>query len=88
MQELSVAYAKQHFSEIMARVAYSGESFLVKRRGKPMVAIVSPGQLRGAKGEANPWLALREIGLSTPALGLKLAQVHAERKKQKDRWAV
>ena len=43
--KLSVADAKKHLSEIMSRVAYNNERFLIERRGKPMAALVSAEDL-------------------------------------------
>ena len=42
---MSVADAKKHLSELMSRVAYNKERFLIERRGKPMAALVSAGDL-------------------------------------------
>ncbi len=38
---LSVGEAKKRFSEIMGRVAYGGERFIIERRGTPAVALIS-----------------------------------------------
>jgi len=42
---LSVAEAKRRFSELIERVG-RGERFLVTRRGKPVLALVSPDEAR------------------------------------------
>ncbi len=42
---LSVAEAKRRLSELMSRVAYRGERFLIRRRGRPMAALVSAEDL-------------------------------------------
>ena len=42
---LGVGDAKRRFSEIMSRVAYKKERFLVQRRGRPMAALVSAEDL-------------------------------------------
>lgn len=49
---LSVADAKKHLSELMSRVAYNQERFLIERRGKPMAALVSVEDL--ARLEQQP----------------------------------
>ena len=49
---MSVADAKKHFSELMSRVAYNNERFLIQRRGKPMAALVSAEDL--ARLEREP----------------------------------
>lgn len=40
---IGVGQAKERFSELMSRVAYRGERFVITRRGKPMAALVSAG---------------------------------------------
>ena len=42
---IGVGEAKKRFSEIMSRVVYGGERFIVSRRGKPMVALVPADDL-------------------------------------------
>ena len=37
---IGVAEAKNQFSEILAKAAFAGQRFIVKRRGKPMAAII------------------------------------------------
>ena len=49
---MSVADAKKHLSELMSRVAYNKERFLIERRGKPMAALVSAEDL--ARLEQEP----------------------------------
>ena len=36
----SVAEAKKHFSDLLGRVAYAGESILISKRGKPLAMLV------------------------------------------------
>ena len=38
---LSVADAKKRLSELMSRVTYNRDRFIIERRGKPMAALVS-----------------------------------------------
>ncbi len=40
MTSLNVAEAKKHFSDLLSRVAYRGETVLITRRGKPMAKLV------------------------------------------------
>src|SRR3990172_7785437 len=66
---LGVGEAKKRFSELMSRVTYGRERFLIRRRGKPMAALVSaddlarleqePASPRGALALVGAW---REIG--------------------------
>ncbi len=46
MEVLSVAEAREQFSDLMAQVAYSGQRVLVERRGKPMMAWISIDDLQ------------------------------------------
>ena len=48
---LGVGEAKKRFSELMSRVAYRRERFLIKRRGRPMVALVSAEDLEHLEHE-------------------------------------
>lgn len=52
-KKLSVADAKKHLSEIMSRVAYNNERFLIERRGKPMAALVSAQDLARLEQESK-----------------------------------
>lgn len=44
-ERVSVAEAKRRFSELMSRVAYSGERFLIERKGKATAALVKADDL-------------------------------------------
>ena len=44
-ETISVTDAKNRLSELMRRVSYNRERFLVQRRGKPMAALVSAEDL-------------------------------------------
>jgi prevent-host-death family protein len=55
----NVAEAKKHLSDLLARVAYRGETILITRRGKPMARLVpvqpsAPGP--HPLGEVEGWL--------------------------------
>ena len=43
---VTVVEAKKHFSDLMARVAYTGERLVVERHGKPMIAWISYEELQ------------------------------------------
>ncbi len=49
---VGVGEAKRRLSELMSRVVYRGERFVIERRGKPMVALVSAEDL--ARLEQEP----------------------------------
>lgn len=46
MATLTVAEAKNRFSEVLRRAEYGGERVVVERHGKPVAAIVSTDDLR------------------------------------------
>jgi len=48
---IGVGDAKKRFSELMGRAAYRGERFLIKRRGRPMAALVSAEDLERLEQE-------------------------------------
>ena len=43
---LSVAEAKSRFSEYISKVAYAGQRYVITKRGKPLVALVSVEDLK------------------------------------------
>ena len=57
-KNLSVADAKKHLSELMSRVAYNQERFLIERHGKPMAALVSAEDLARLEQEPKAGLGL------------------------------
>ncbi len=62
MQNISVADARQHLSEILGQVAYGGEAFLITKKGRPMarlVPVIQPKPSRkktSPRGENKVWL--------------------------------
>ncbi|MBI5026641.1 MAG: type II toxin-antitoxin system Phd/YefM family antitoxin [Nitrospirae bacterium] len=46
---VSVAEAKKRFSELMGQVLYQKERFIIERKGKPTVALVSIEDLKRLK---------------------------------------
>ena len=48
---LGVGEAMKRFSELMSRVAYKRERFLIERSGRPMVALVSAEDLERLEHE-------------------------------------
>lgn len=50
-ERIGASEAKAHFSELLARAGYSGERFLVERRGKPLAALVGAEDLKRLEGE-------------------------------------
>ena len=45
-RSLSVVEVRNDLADIMAQVAYAGVRFMVERKGRPMMALVSPDDLR------------------------------------------
>jgi len=56
--QVSVAEAKLHFADLLGRVAYGKEHVTITRRGRPMVVLVPPEEVRrgGHLAEAKGWL--------------------------------
>ncbi len=62
MLNISVAEARQHLSEILGKVAYGGEAFLITKKGRPMASLVpvnqtqSPDKKPKTLGDIKGWL--------------------------------
>lgn len=70
-EKVRVTEAKAHLSELMARVGYGGERFVIERRGRPLAALVGVEDLeRLEKGDSTS----RPVG----AIGLVRAWGEAE----------
>ena len=70
MPKVSVAAAKSHLSELIAKSAYSKEKFIITRRNKPIAALVSIEDLRvieqaeqrkGLASLAGKWKGFDEV---------------------------
>lgn len=70
MSEVSVAQAKSHLSELIARSAHGRERFVITRRNKPVAALVSLDDLRrieqqeerqGLAAIAGKWEGFEEV---------------------------
>ncbi len=70
MPKVTVAEAKSHFSELIAKSAYKRERFIITRRNKPVAALVSLDDLRiieqheercGLASIAGKWRGFEEI---------------------------
>ena len=53
-KRISVAQAKAKLSELLARVAYGDEQYVIERRGKPVAALVSVEDLERLDGQRSP----------------------------------
>lgn len=62
MQNVSVADTRQHLAEILGKVAYGGEAFLITKKGRPMARLmpVTPAKVSDKKpktlGDIEGWL--------------------------------
>src|SRR6266705_1142756 len=63
MQNVSVAETRQHLAEILGKVAYGGEAFLITKKGRPMARLLpvskpkSPDKKPKTLGTMRGWLA-------------------------------
>ena len=73
MQTVSVAKAKSHLSELLAKSAYNNEKFIITRRNKPIAALVSLRDLQlieqhqernGLAAAAGKWQGFEEVAQS------------------------
>lgn len=78
MTDISVAEAKSHLSEYIARSGHGRERFVISRRGKPVAALVSVEDLRiieqheeqqGLAAIAGAWPDFNEVEAGLGDLG-------------------
>ena len=55
-QSMSVAEAKKHLSELLGRVAFGKEEFVITKRGKPMARLVPTEENVKHLADAKGWL--------------------------------
>jgi prevent-host-death family protein len=55
-QSMSVAEAKKHLSELLGRVAFGKEEFVITKRGKPMARLVPAEENVKHLAQAKGWL--------------------------------
>ena len=90
MLNISIAEAKSKFSEIIARTIYAGERFIVRRRGKPVAAIVGIDdlkkiQLTNSSEDTGTLLAAAEAWADFKDLDRVIEDIYRSRRKSKDR---
>jgi prevent-host-death family protein len=85
-RKVRVTEAKAHLSELMARVGYGGERFVIERRGRPLAALVGVEDLeRLEKGDSTSRLlgAIALVGAwgeaEEPEVDAVLEEIYAER---------
>ncbi|MEA2109400.1 MAG: type II toxin-antitoxin system Phd/YefM family antitoxin [Pseudomonadota bacterium] len=73
MPTVSVANAKSHLSELIAKSSYAHERFIITRRNKPVAALVSLNDLKlieqyeerqGLASIAGKWRGFEEVSES------------------------
>lgn len=87
-ETMNVADAKRRLSELMSRVAYNQERFLVQRRGKPMAALVSAEDLALLELQPTPTRGLlAAVGACADFDGFDfmIENIYAQRKSAEDR---
>jgi prevent-host-death family protein len=85
---LGVGEAKKRLSELMSRVVYRGERFLIRRRGRPMVALVSADDLARLEQEpAAPRGLLAAVGAwaDFEELDEVVREIYEQRERARDR---
>lgn len=84
MPRISVAEAKSHLSEIIAKSAHSHERFVITRRDKPVAALVSIEDLKiieqhqerqGLAAAASSWPDFAEAASAAEELNAQAEQV-------------
>jgi prevent-host-death family protein len=85
-RKVGVTEAKAHLSELMARVGYGGERFVIERRGRPLAALVGVEDLKLLeKGDSTSRLpgAIALVGAwgeaEEPEVDAVLEEIYAER---------
>ena len=87
-ETINVADAKKHLSELMSRVAYNQERFLVQRRGKPMAALVSVEDLALLEQQKVPTrglLAAAGACAEFDGFDLMIENIYAQRQRAEHR---
>ena len=91
-EKVRVTEAKAHLSELMARVGYGGERFVIERRGRPLAALVGVEDLeRLEKGDSTsrPVGAIGLVGAWGEAeeqeVDAVLEEIYAERERDTGR---
>ncbi len=90
LKDVSIAEAKSKFSEIIARTIYAGERFIVRRRGKPVAAIVGINdfkkiQLTNSSEDTGTLLAAAEAWADFKDLDRVIEDIYRSRRKSTDR---
>ena len=55
-EEVSIAKAKTHFSELINKVVYGHEEVIITKRGKPVAVISTPAEKGKGLASVRGWL--------------------------------
>ena len=83
-EELGVAEAKARFSELIERVS-QGERFVVSRRGRPVLALVDPGEAKPRSVRPSGLLAVAGALEDWEDLPAVVEDIYAQRRRARDR---
>jgi len=89
-EPISVGDVKRHFSEVLSRVQFRRQRYVVERRGKPVAAVVSVDDLERLEPEKpspKGFLALVGAWADYPDMDAFVSEVYASRRRAKDRPA-
>jgi prevent-host-death family protein len=89
-ENMGVAEIKKNFSEVMSRISQSGEQFIIKKKGKPMAAMVGIKDLElidtfAKKGKKKGLLAAIGAWEDFEGLDNVIKDIYKKRKRSKDR---
>lgn len=90
LRDISIAEAKSKFSEVIARTMYAGERFILRRRGKPVAAIVGIDdfkkiQLTDSSEDTGTLLTAAEAWGDFKDLDRIIEDIYRSRRKSTDR---
>ena len=90
LNDIGIAEAKSKFSEVIARTIYAGERFIVRRRGKPVAAIVGIDDLKkiqstDSREDTGTLLAAAEAWADFKDLDRVIEDIYRSRRKSTDR---
>ena len=60
-EEISIAKAKTHFSELINKVVYGHEEIIITKRGKPVAVISVPEKKEAGLAAVKGWLKEDDI---------------------------
>lgn len=83
-EDLGVAEAKARFSELIERVA-RGERIVVSRRGRPVLALVRPDDVRPRSGRPAGLAAVAGALGDWDDLPAVVADIYSSRRRARDR---